>query len=139
MKTLGNLAQAFVDERRTQLNCYLQAIFRLPAVLESPELRSALSLAETGVTLTAKKWLDGLQPSPSSSRAAATIWDQGPGSFITELAVSVRSRYCKIFRCRKQRLTNRSLGSAVSRRGSSMSSCFAYYTNQCPVRRTQPD
>ncbi len=88
-QTLGNRAQAFVDERRAQLNCYLQAVMRIPAVAGSPEMRAVLGLVEAGVTRGAHAWLQRLPP-PAAAAPRTTIWDQGAGSFIAELAVEVR-------------------------------------------------
>ncbi len=90
-QALGNRAQAFVDERRMQLNCYLQAIIRIPALAEAPEIRAALALCEAGVADSSREWLDELPPrAEHPGPAKSTIWDQDTGSFITELAVEVR-------------------------------------------------
>lgn len=71
-KAMGNLSQVFIDERRTQLNCYLQAIASIACVQECKEVREMLHLQEKGVPKEAAQWLAAL--------SRETVGPKGPPS-----------------------------------------------------------
>ena len=65
-----------MDERRTQLNCYLQAIIDIPCVVDAPVTRECLRFHEAGLSDSAKTWLDALPPVDALA-AQQNVWESG--------------------------------------------------------------